>query len=113
MEEMKKEMKKDLQKLVKIIRDELSQVSGGYRSDYPKAMMTGQQMERRTATINCGYTYTQGAEKEEIVRLFRQRANFIMEDQRFMNFCEGYDAISYVEEVKVSGTTQVQIRINY
>lgn len=104
------EMKKDLQKLVKMFRDELNQTRER-KSDYPKAMMTGEQMKRRTATINCGYTWC--ADDEEVMGNLRQRANFIMEDQRFINFCEGYDAIAHVEEVKVSGTTQVQIRINY
>ena len=43
------DMKKDFQKAVKMFREE-----HGYNGEYPKAMMTAQQMRKGTATINCG-----------------------------------------------------------
>ena len=54
-------MKKDFQKAVKAFRDTLPDVkwhlSGGreelHRPEYPKAMMTAQQIRKGTATINC------------------------------------------------------------
>ena len=64
---MTNNMKKDLQKVVKMFRDSRPDVKGyAYnfetkkyeetmvRSDFPKAMMTGQQISKGTATINCG-----------------------------------------------------------
>lgn len=43
------DMKKELQKLVKAFRD-----GQEVPSEYPKAMMTAQQIAKGTATINCG-----------------------------------------------------------
>ena len=40
--------KRDFQKVISAIRKEMG---GG---EYPKAMCTGQQMKKRTATVNCG-----------------------------------------------------------
>lgn len=52
-------LKKDLQKTVKKFRDNLparTDWSGNLRRpEYPKAMLTGQQMAKGTATINFGY----------------------------------------------------------
>jgi predicted outer membrane repeat protein len=43
------DMKKDFQKAVKAFRD-----GSKYHGEYPKAMMTAQQMRKGTATINGG-----------------------------------------------------------
>lgn len=41
------QIKKMFQKTISAIRKEMD-------DDYPKAMMTGQQMAKNTATVNCG-----------------------------------------------------------
>ena len=52
-------LKKDLQKTVKKFRDTLPDridwYGKPYRPTYPKAMLTGQQMKKGTATINFGH----------------------------------------------------------
>ena len=47
-------IKKDLQKTIKSIRDELNAENPDRVNDIPKAMMTDQQVAKRTATVNCG-----------------------------------------------------------
>ena len=49
---MNSEVKKEFQKVVAHIRAERNK-SRERKSEYPKAMMTGQQMKKRTATVNC------------------------------------------------------------
>ena len=56
------DIKKELQKVVKSFRDALPDVTytdrngelHSYRSDWPKAMMTNQQIAKGTATVNFG-----------------------------------------------------------
>ena len=91
---MTNNMKKDLQKVVKMFRDSRPDVKGyAYnfetkkyeetmvRSDFPKAMMTGQQISKGTATINCGSTRRE--ENKEVAEKF-------MENEAFKTWCESY-----------------------
>lgn len=101
-------MKKDMQKFAKRVRDDLSK-KNGYEIYYPKAVMTMQQVSKRTATINFGETHA-----ESMVRVYRARANEAFTSQEFADFCRTYNAKAFVETVNVGGGyTKVQIRINY
>lgn len=53
--------KKEFQKVVKKIREDWRAMTGNPRTEYPKAMMTGRQEKKRTATINDRGTGTSGA----------------------------------------------------
>lgn len=91
-------IKKDFQKLIKTIRSEI-----GEGRDYPKAMMTGQQQTKNTATINCaGMAFAEKATQA------------IMEDERFQAFLTRYDATAVVEETSGwDGRPTKQIRLHY
>ena len=102
------DIKKDFQKVVKQIRDDLNR-NAERKNAYPKAMMTGQQVKKRTATINCG-EYADSS----FVQVAGDRANKIMNDERFKRFCNIYGVKeAYVERVKREVYTTTQIRINY
>lgn len=95
-------IKKELQKAVGNIRKDLSE-EAGRKWTYPKAMMTGQQEEKRTATVNCG--------GEWMSREFTEKlADQVMKDERFKTFLTKCDATARLE-VNTFGT--FQIRINY
>ena len=89
-------MKKEFQKVIKEIRNEI----GG---NFPKPMMTGQQMEKNTATVNCGGEWST---KEETIIL----ATIVMNDKRFTDFIEKHSAKANIE-TNTFGT--MQVRINY
>lgn len=89
-------IKKEFQKVIGTIRKETT-----YR--YPKPMMTGQQMEKRTATVNCGGEW--GSPESTM-----QVAKMVMEDKRFKEFLEKCNATAKIE-INSFGT--YQIRINY
>lgn len=101
------DIKKDFQKTVKAIRDRMN-AGKEYKSEYPKAMMTGQQMKKRTATINCGYGlwYTANERKE--------RAINVMNAPEFDSFLARWNADADIEE-KDNGEryTTIQVRIKY
>lgn len=62
--------KKQLSKTVTSIRNE---IGGGY----PKAMMTAQQIEHRTATINCGGEWRPAERTKEIAESVSRNPGFI------------------------------------
>lgn len=66
-----KSAKKDLQKLTKKIREEWD--SG----EFPKAMMTGQQALKRTATINCGGEWRSANKSEKMAAAILARPDFV------------------------------------
>ena len=90
-------MKKDFSKVIGTIRKEKS------TNSFPKPMMTGQQMEKRTATVNCGGEW--GNPEDTLAR-----ANMVMEDERFSGFLEKYEATARIE---TNNFGTYQIRINY
>lgn len=92
-------MKKDLQKVIKAVRDEND------LGTYPKAIMTISQMEKRTATVNCGGEFAQW-DKERA----EGRAQAVMSDERFVAFLKKHNATAHTELDKFGVT---QIRINY
>lgn len=94
--------KKEFQKVVAAIRADAKKENP--KAEYPKAMMTGQQQELGTATINCG----RGAESS------RSMAQAIMKDERFKKFM--HDAVvddAYVEQVVEGRITRYQVRVNF
>jgi hypothetical protein len=93
------DMKKDFQKAIKAIRD-----GQKVPSEYPKAMMTAQQMRKGTATVNCG-SGSPG----------RNRRATVISNAAFVKWCEmyGIKAIDFEEVADGFGGTQTQIRLTY
>jgi len=93
--------KKDFQKTIKAIRDGSSIVSGR-RQEYPKAMMTGQQEDKNTATVNCG--------RRPWCKNIEQIAEAVMNDPLFKGFLKQYNATARVE---INSEGNKQIRLNF
>lgn len=90
--------KKEFQKVIKAIRDE-----NGYGA-WIKAIMTETQIEKHTATVNCGGEFSR--DKKEAT----ERANTVMADERFLALLEKYNATAH-KELDRFGV--VQIRLHY
>jgi hypothetical protein len=93
-------MKKDFQKAVKTFRD-----GSDYHGEYPKAMMTAQQMYKRTATINCGR-----AEFGE------ELAPKVLAHKDFVDWCVAYGIKTVKVEIAKEASymkPQYQIRVTY
>ncbi len=73
--------KRDFQKVISAIRKEMG---GG---EYPKAMCTGQQMEKRTATVNCGGEWY-SSKSAETAQQVMENMKFVLDDYSPM---ENYD----------------------
>ena len=106
-------MKKDFQKVVKMFRDDLPDVTYYYstgeirkiaKPEYPKAMMTEQQIRKGTATVNCDY----GDNAKEVAEAFKEYPPFV-------TWCESYGIKRVnVEAVKNGGRyVQYQVRVIY
>ena len=89
-------IKKEFQKTISAIRKEMN-------DQFPKAMMTGQQMAKRTATVNCG-----GEWRTEEYSL--KMAKAVATDPRFIVFLAECDANAKIEANSFGG---YQIRIYY
>ena len=94
-------IKRDLQKAVSGVRADRKKTNE--REEYPKAMMTGQQMEKNTATVNCGGEWKKAETTLEI-------ATQVINDERFKDFLEKHNADARIEANNFGG---FQIRINY
>lgn len=94
-----RKMKKDFQKVIKAIRE-----TNGERTN-PKPMMTEAQMEKGTATVNCGGEWCKHSPE-----VARKRADLVMKDERFTAFLTKWNATAHTE-LDNYGVTQ--IRINY
>lgn len=92
-----KRMKKDFQSIIGTIRNETGDKA------YPKPMMTSQQIDKDTATVNCGGEWRETEETKE-------RAEKVMNDERFKAFLEKYGATAQIE---LDNFKSYQIRINY
>lgn len=95
-------IKKDFQKVIKAIRDAKNKECGT-NSEFPKAMMTRQQIAKGTATVNCGGEWGS-------LEGTTYRANKVMNDERFTEFLTRWNATAKIE-MNSFGTAQ--IRINY
>jgi hypothetical protein len=98
-------LKKDLQKTVKKFRDALPDRIDWYgrtvRPEYPKAMLTGQQMVKGTATINFG----RNCEKNH-----NALAEFASSDE-FKAFCEKHSV--KVGPKEINADNRVQLRLYF
>lgn len=98
-------LKKDLQKTVKKYRDTLPDLTDWYgrtvRPAYPKAMLTGQQMEKGTATINFGHNCEANHNK---------LAAFASSDE-FKAFCEKHSV--KVGPTEINADNRVQLRMYF
>lgn len=92
------EVKKEFQKVVATIRKELN-AAAGKAYEYPKAMMTGQQMQKNTATVNCGGSFT--------------RRDQVLQHPVFIAFCEKHHATAEAERVPYGSYTQHQLRLRF
>ena len=109
---MANNMKKDFQNMVKAFRDTLPDVvwisqfgESLHRPEYPKAMMTEQQMRKGTATINCSYG-----------KNAKERAEAIKTFPAFIAWCESYGIKSVTIETvnnPYGEVMQYQIRVTY
>ena len=89
-------MKADFQKVIGEIRNDI----GGM---FPKAMMTNQQMQKNTATVNCGGEWRSAENAMKTV-------NAVMNDERFKAFLVRQNATAMIEYTQFATP---QIRINY
>ena len=96
-------MKKDLQKTVKAYRDSKPDIKNwrgeSCRDEYPKAMMTNQQMLKQTATINFGY-YTDAHQAE--LKEFR-------DSEAFKSFLEKWELTDAGKELNSDNCIQIRI----
>ena len=79
--------KKEFQKVVAAIRADAKKENP--KAEYPKAMMTSQQMEKNTATVNCGHN-----PKES-----KKIAKRVLEDPRFHEFMSGCNVTHAIPEI--------------
>ena len=90
-------IKKEFQKVIATIRKEKS------TGNFPKPMMTSSQMEKRTATVNCGGEW--GTPESTM-----EKAKMVMEDERFKDFLAKVEATATIE---TNNFGTYQVRINY
>lgn len=89
--------KKAFQRVIANIRKETE-------SEFPKAMMTSQQMNKCTATVNCGgERYSTESSKE--------LAEKVLNDERFLIFLEKNNAAATVEAVSIGNKMAYQVRV--
>lgn len=95
---MQNNIKKDFQKAVATARAERNARLGEKR-EYPKAMMTGQQQTKGTATVNCSCSAELAAE--------------VINHPAIVAFLRKYGATAAVEAVNYGYYVQQQIRIHF
>lgn len=89
--------KKAFQRVIANIRKETG-------DQFPKAMMTSQQMNKCTATVNCGGEF-KGTESS------KELAEKVLNDERFLTFLEKNKAAAAVEAISISNKMVYQVRI--
>jgi hypothetical protein len=98
-------LKKDLQKTVKKFRDTLPDyidwLGSSRRPEYPKAMLTGQQAAKGTATINFGHNCEANHNK---------LTDFANSDE-FKAFCEKHSI--KVGGKEINSDNRVQLRVYF
>lgn len=93
------QVKKEFQKIVGKVRKELN-TKYGTSYEYPKAMMTGQQIKKRTATINCSRSQRMACE--------------VINHPAVIAFLRSNNAAAKLEQVQDGGWgTQHQVRIYF
>ena len=95
--------KKAFQKVIGEIRKDWRVKRGTPHGQFPKAMMTGQQEEKNTATVNCG---------AEWCSFSKELSEFVMKDSRFLKFLSDFGATARIEEIS-SYRKGFQIRLTF
>ena len=101
-----KSMKKDFQKMVKAYRDSKPAIYSEWskqmvRPEFPKAMLTNQQLCNNTATINFGYGTSR----------IHDEAKAFINSAAFTTFCDKYEIKNAF--VELNSDNRYQVRINY
>lgn len=90
------DMKKEFQKAVKTIRAEIAPEGCAY----PKAMMTGQQVNKGTATVNCGRS--------------QSTAQLVIKHRAFVEYLKQWNATATIETATDAyNCAQTQIRLHF
>lgn len=97
-------IKKAFQKTVSDIRKDWRVKRDTPQAEYPKAMMTGQQEAKNTATVNCG---------GEWCSFSRELAEYVLNDERFQKFLSDAGAEATVEGFHRGNHTGYQVRIAF
>ncbi len=97
-------IKKAFQKTISEIRKDWRIDRNTPNGEYPKAMMTSQQEQKNTATVNCG---------GEWCSFSKELAQYVMDDERFRKFISEAKAVATVEKFYRSSCPGYQIRINF
>ena len=92
------------QKVIGDIRKDWRVMRATPKGEYPKAMMTGQQAEHNTATVNCGGDWCSFS---------KELAQFVMDDERFQKFLSDTGAEATMEKFYHGSCPGYQIRINF
>lgn len=91
--------KKDFQKTIAAIRQDLGM------SEYPKAMCTGAQYAKGTATVNCGGEWRPTSSGDT--------AQKVMDHPKFAAFLASHNAKAVFETGRYYNTTWTLIRIHF
>lgn len=97
-------IKKEFQKTIGEIRKDWRVKRNTPNGAYPKAMMTNQQMEHNTATVNCGGGWCSFS---------KELAQFVLEDERFKKYISDAGAKAHMEQVYDGGCPGYQVRIYF
>ena len=81
--------KKQFQKVIGSIRKDRN-TAENINSNFPKAMMTYAQMEKKQATVNCGGEWSTAEKTKQIVEL-------VLNDSRFIKFLSDNSATAKTE----------------
>lgn len=95
-------MKKELQKVCQIIRDERGVERGRGNTGYPKPILSEDMKRKGTAVINCGGEWFAEEKTKSI-------ANLVLENEAFKTFIETYEAKAFIEKERFG----YHIRINF
>ena len=96
------EIKRAFQKTVGEIRKDWRVARNTPMGEYPKAMMTNQQEEHNTATVNCGGDHCSFS---------KELAQYVMADKRFQKFLSDTGAEATMEKFYHGSCPGYQVRI--
>ena len=96
--------KRAFQKTIGAIREDWRVKRNTPQGEYPKAMMTWQQEEHNTATVNCGGDHCSFS---------KELADYVMNDERFKKFLSDNGAEATVEKFWHGSCPGYQVRINF
>ena len=98
------DIKKEFQKTVGENRKDWRVKRKTPKGEYPKAMMTSQQMDNGTATVNCG---------GDFCSFSRELAEYVMNDSRFQKFLAEAGAMATIEKFYHYSCPAYQVRIRF